>query len=350
MTGEKSSGTMLAEVNVKRIIIIIILLLLTYFVMDGKTIPLPDVLRPEFIEIYQNRVYIVEGPQVHIYRLKDFSHIKTFGREGEGPQEFKTHPTLGVRLTFDKNNLLVTSLNKLSVYDLTGNYQKETATAFLTTGGLFPVQHNGTFFLSDGRYREGKIAYNTMNLYDAQFKKVKEIAKYVKNEQRGRKIDPMNPGFPKYQVYDNKIFSEESDRVINVFASDGQKITTITPKDEERPITKAYKDRFFAFLDKWDPQEFDRLKGRFLFPANFPVIHNFKVADHRVYIVTWKQKKGAQEIKILSFDNKLIKTAYCPNLKANPMYLAPFTIAGGKIYHLHDNPDTETWELMVTIL
>jgi hypothetical protein len=318
--------------------------------MDGKTIPLPDILKPELIEIYNNRIYIVEGPQVHIYALKDFTHIKTFGREGEGPREFKTYFAFGVRISFYKDQLLATSVGRISFFDLEGNYQKETATTFISTGGLKQLEHNGPLFLSDGRYKEGKIAYNTMILYDAQFKKIKEVAKYIKNEQLGGKVDPMNPGFPKYQVYDNKIFSEEGDRVINVFAADGKKITTISPTDEKMPITSTYKNEFYAFLKNQDPQEFHRLKNRFEFPGYFPVIHNFKVADNRVYIVTWKQKNEAQQIKIFTLDGKHTTTAYCPNLKIDPMYLAPFAVHNGAVYHIADNPDTETWELIVTPL
>lgn len=52
MTTHFKSCTLVLEVDMKRIIIILILILLTYFIMDGKSIPPSNETKPQLIEIY----------------------------------------------------------------------------------------------------------------------------------------------------------------------------------------------------------------------------------------------------------------------------------------------------------
>ena len=65
MTTHFKSCTLVLEVDMKRIIIILILILLTYFLMIGKSIPLPGLTKPQLIGIY----HIHDNPDTETWEL-----------------------------------------------------------------------------------------------------------------------------------------------------------------------------------------------------------------------------------------------------------------------------------------
>ncbi len=72
----------------KKIIIILLLILAVSFAFAGKVKTLPELSNPDGIYTSENRLAITEGTTVYLYSLPDLKHIKTFGKKGEGPQEF----------------------------------------------------------------------------------------------------------------------------------------------------------------------------------------------------------------------------------------------------------------------
>ena len=48
-----------------------------------------ELLKPNRIYLDQDRIYITERTKVFVYSLKDYKLINTFGKQGEGPGEFK---------------------------------------------------------------------------------------------------------------------------------------------------------------------------------------------------------------------------------------------------------------------
>jgi hypothetical protein len=73
--------------------------------------------------------------------------------------------------------------------------------------------------------------------------------------------------------------------------------------------------------------------------------------DDKIYITTFKEVKGQNQMVILDLNGKLIKKTLVPLLNVNmvvPVLFHFYTIANNKIYRLEENPDSETWELFVT--
>ncbi|MFC2155329.1 hypothetical protein ACFLRB_02405 [Acidobacteriota bacterium] len=89
--------------------------------LSGKVVPLPDLLNPNVIMADNDRLYIADGTSIFIYSAKDFSLLKKFGREGEGPREFldKIY-TIGVQGEY----LTVNSVAKLSFFTKDGQFVK----------------------------------------------------------------------------------------------------------------------------------------------------------------------------------------------------------------------------------
>lgn len=91
---------------------LLILFLVLSTVISARVVPLPEVIRPHYISVDSDQLYICEHEKVSIYSLKDFNRIKKFGKKGEGPQEFKS----AVHVNCQEDYLVIESSDKLSFF------------------------------------------------------------------------------------------------------------------------------------------------------------------------------------------------------------------------------------------
>lgn len=119
-----------------RNILIILLYILLLFCISAspayteKPAEFPDIVNPDNFIISGNRLYISEDAVISIYSGKDFSLVKRFGTEGEGPKEFFINRARGwdmLQIFIDNNRLVVNSSGvKFTYHTLDGEYIKET--------------------------------------------------------------------------------------------------------------------------------------------------------------------------------------------------------------------------------
>ena len=95
----------------------ILLVLCTSVVLPGKIVPLPGHLNPKAVYANGDQIYITEEASIYIYGREDFKLRKKFGREGEGPQEFRGFGSLYVYPDY----LLVNSTGRISFFTRPGN-------------------------------------------------------------------------------------------------------------------------------------------------------------------------------------------------------------------------------------
>ena len=61
-----------------------------------KIIPLPDLIQPHTMVVDKDQLFIRDsGSSIFIYSLSNFSLIKKFGKQGQGPGEFHDSPLTG---------------------------------------------------------------------------------------------------------------------------------------------------------------------------------------------------------------------------------------------------------------
>jgi len=308
-----------------------------------QTIPMPGLEKPVQIAVGTDSIYIVDGTSICIYALKDFSLIKKFGTQGEGPGEFRKWADVQVM----PDHLLINSQTRLSIFSTEGEFIKETNPGFYSLKTFQPV---GKRFVNLGFIKEKDRIWYLLNLYDRDLKKVKTLCRLTRNEQADKmKIDALDVGFPKLHVYKDLIYAEELDREIYVFNDAGEKLAVIRPKDEKRPVTDTYKKKFFYYLEKSDRQEYLRVKPQLRFPATFPAIMDFRVADDRIYILTFTNiEPNLTEVHIYDLKGKFLKKVYFKDIEISPLLLYPFTVKDGKLYRIYDNEKTEQWELVIS--
>ena len=98
----------------RKITFILLVIFMSSFILETRIVHLEEILKPVTINLDKDQIYITEGASIYIYSLKDFKFVKKFGKEGEGPHEFKIIPQLPLIINVQTDKLLVNSLGKIS--------------------------------------------------------------------------------------------------------------------------------------------------------------------------------------------------------------------------------------------
>jgi hypothetical protein len=337
----------------KLLISFLAVLFLTCLVSAAKVAVLSELQRPASITVDGNQFFITEGINVYIYSAKDYSLQKKFGKEGEGPQEFKHHPnpmSESIRIIVQPKEILVNSIGKISYFTRKGEFIREMR-AMLSLGGYIPV---GNHMAGFGFDQKDNTRYITLNICSPQCVKEKEFFRVKTLIQDGKSIDPIKMSVAKLvatiYVEDNKMFYRGEDQKIYAFAENGNQIYSITPEYEKVKFTEEFKNRYINFSenDYRYKYVYQQDKNRIKWPEYFPLIRDLQVANKKIYIITFNSINDKKECYIYdSANGKFIKKAFLPLVEQNVQELYPYTIKNGKVYQLVENLDEEKWELHV---
>lgn len=331
----------------RRFVFILLLMLFSVFCFGEKLAGLPELFRPRYLAIdpYAPQFYVCEGALVYIYSLEDFSLKGKFGKAGEGPQEFTAFGGEGVIVFPQEDHLLINSFGKVSFFTKGGKYIKEFNTRAVSMFGLFQPVGKGYAGLGFTRDEKAQSVAFTVNIYDDKFKKVKELQK-LQFMQRGNFRFPMSN--PIFYTMDNKIIAPEArEFILNIYDTNGKKISSITHPYERPKITDDYKKKLDHYF-KTDPNTrayYDRIKQMLKFDDYFPAIQFFIAADKKVYVQTYMETDGKYEFFIFDLEGKLLKRLFLPVAYRNPTRFDPYTFSRNKFYQLIENEDEEEWEL-----
>lgn len=329
-------------------IVSVILLLTAGAVYARQVVPLKGVVRPQGLEVDDSRFYITAGTEVFIYTLNDFKLVKRFGKKGEGPQEFVVMPGVPLAPFARTNELLITSMGKLSFFSKDGVFKRE----LKTKGARFYLLPAADGFLGMGMTRDKGVVYQTVNIYDSKLDPVREVYRQEFPEQSSGAIKVFDKSFS-YEYYDNKIFIPHgTDLIIRVLDLQGKPLYSMGDKGFERPrVNEIHKQQVKTFL-RTSPDskaQYEAIKERLAFPTHFPAISYFWVNGGNVYLMTWKEKSvGSQEFEFYIFDVKgnflKKKFVHIPFSEIAPQRVIVYK---GKVYHLAENEKTETYELHI---
>lgn len=333
-----------------RKILPLILILTVWGVGFTKTVvPLPDLLKPANIFLDDKQIYVTEGTSIFIYSLKDHRLIKKFGKEGEGPEEFKVLPQLQLLLNVSTENIIVNSFGKVSHFTKSGVFIREEK---VKGGFVFVLLPLGKNLAGQGVTQENNIRYRSVNIYDQQLNKIKEIAKVEDNFQGpGQGFRVLHEAFA-HQTLGNRLYvAKEKDFVINVYDQDGKELSPITVSYDLVPMTQEKKDEIVEFVET-DPstKAFSELLKPLRFPATFPAVFTMFAADKKLYVMTWRRENGKNEFYIFDNDGKLLKKSVLPMQYRNAFLPEPFAIQNNEFYQVVENEETEEWELHITKL
>lgn len=333
----------------RKLIVLILVLMGATVLFAAKVATLDGLKRPFFIKADEGRFYITDGPTVSIYSLKDYSLIKKFGKEGEGPREFKLNNrnARGVMIALTEDKIVVNSVGRLSFFSKDGKYLGEKQTA--GSGSRFqPVGDD--IYMGEGFGNENNINYSLRHLYDSNFKRGMEVYKRESFFQPRGALNPFYFLSPVVEIYKEKIFINGVDNQVYVFDNTGKKLYTITFEHEKLKITDDYKKGVHGWY-KTNPgakRFYHLIKDRLDFPEYFPGIRMFNVADGKVYILTYKKKDEKSKFVVMDVNGKPLKKLFVHFAERDLRTFAPYTIKNDKLYQLVETEDNEAWELHVS--
>ncbi len=342
----------------RKILLLLILLLLAFLLSSEvkppskplmkKLASFPDILKPGMIIVRGGRLFVTEGATVSIYSMKDFILIKKFGKPGEGPREFKLDQ-FGGQLIIDvlPEYILVNSLGKLSYFTFNGDFIKAKRNP-----AAFYIQPIGENFVGmSTTIDEGNTRFRTVNLYDPDLKKIREIYRQEHNiqVQKGKGIYLLKAAFV-YYVVGNKIFISGKDGfVIDIYNEKGQLISTIERKNyNKRKVIDAEKAEIHRILKRQYKERYEFYKNTVTFAPHFPAIAGIFVRNQMVYVLTNKEINEMWEMFVFDLEGKYIKKIFVPMAKKDMFSPYPTDIRDGKVYQLIEDEENEVWELHVT--
>lgn len=331
---------------------ILFIFLFASFSFAKKVATLPELNNPFGLHIDVDGIFITEGVTIYIYSSKDYSLIKKFGREGEGPGEILLRRRGGsteIGLIVENDHIIATSVSKSVYFTKNGQFIKEIRVPSI---GRIAVPLDNLFVTQNYIREEDQTLYHGVVIYDSNFKEIKEIYRHEHGIQwrRGWNIaKPFNPLtiIPvNFEICDKKIFVIPGDRSnVLVFNKEGKEIFSITNKDEllkfmERDKKKIVDDyKHIPVLDR----AYQTNKKLFKFPKYFPPIHWFYIdpVERKVYLETEKRENDKAKHIVFDFTGKLLEKIMIP-------YQGILKIYNGKLYQLIENEDEEEWELHIT--
>jgi len=304
--------------------------------------------QPEGLNIGNGYIYIQEKATIFMYNLKDYKFVGKFGKEGEGPREFKMDAfgsPLGV--TPYKGNVYVTSIGKLSIFSKIGEYIKEYKVK--PYDGFYPLGKN-YICLSTAPIEENSQGFVfALFLADENLKKGKLLYKSDVEVGANAKFD--FPTTPFYSgIVGDKLFIIAGIHgfAIDAFDDNGEKLYRIKTDYKRLKIPPSYKDKTLKWF-KTSPnyrQYYEYVKNRISFKDYYPPIYTMIVDKDTIYVMTNKLKKDQRECIVMDLKGNEKKRVYLPVPENYGLdFTFHFMISDNYFYKLEENIDEESWEL-----
>lgn len=333
----------------KKIFVFTLIMCCAGFLSAEKVATFPELANPGSPVINDNYIYIQDGISINIYSLPDFKLKKKFGKEGEGPREFKRAIYWwGIR----GDSLVVQSRRRLTYFSKDGDYIKEMNLRSLNSF-FIPV---GKRFVGLRNFIEKKNFYFKFRLFDENHEFLKFVLSYKNSYQKGKPFNSLYElDWPLYKTCSGKIFidNREKDSIIDVFDSNGDRLFSIGQEIEAKKVTAEDRRIYTNFFknSRGFREFYEEHKRYFKYPDYFPKVRGFRLADNKVYVQTYERKGRYSRFVIYDMSSgKRLGEKMVPLLKSDELFYYPFSIKDGKLYQWFWNQDTETWELHVSDL
>jgi len=296
------------------------------------------------VKIGDDRIFITEDFGVNIFRLKDFSFIKKFGKKGEGPGEFLGY----IELSFFDGHLYVNSFGKLSIFEKTGRLLREIKPKDSLANRFAPF--NGKFIGQSYEVDKERNRFRLINIYDKDLSREKKIIKEPHKNSLEKGITIFDTTF-RAKIFGDRIY------VVN---GRGFKIDIYDRSLNKKVIKRDYQRVKFGVKDK--QKAIDNLKSdprlksfaaeilkRQRYPDYYPSVQGLYDNGDDLFVMTYRWKGDSIEFFVFDKSGNYKKQIFIP-FKMKSIYEAfPWDIKGDKFYQLIENEDEE-WVLMETIL
>ncbi len=339
-----------------KIFILLLITCLTATLMTAKntgTIPQPP--NPGQLTVCAEGIYVFD--RFTIYRYShDLKPLGSFGREGEGPGELKKNRFHQNFMFLLPDRIFVDTVDKMLLFSKTGKLLEERKkgrnlwTQTLPAGNRFVVKQLDR--------SDNKREFITIVLYNSKLEKIKELYRQISPIQI-TSLDILYDS-PYLWTTDDKIFIEQSPKgfLISVYDTEGKHLYNIDKPYEKIKVTPEDREKGLQFYKETQFVKdigFDEIKKRvkFLSTDIFHPIQHFRVIGKKLYVKTFKRKKGMEEYVVMDLKGKELARHYLPPVAKTPLSAQIngidkqlYGFYNDAFYYLKENEEEE-WELHV---
>jgi hypothetical protein len=339
---------------------------------ETQVIPMPDVIEPVTLVVYNGKIIIPEAMHISIFSLKDFRLQKKFGNRGDGPGEFRYPP----HITAFPDYLLANSSGKLIYYSHDGDFIRETKLPFsynYEAWPLLPVGDNYVGFpMEIERINPGELKLRHVGrLYDPDFKPVKMICTGIPPlvppppppAQEGSQPRPTPkqdfetiPEYVDYAIAGEKIFVADNRKGMSIAVYDwkGNLLKEIENEQKAFRVPQEYREACMERLREQPNWESLDRQFNFKFKEYFPAFFSFKVRDNKIYLTTYAKEEEKYEVAIMDLEGRILKRSFSFPLPPYQDVTYRFTLFSNayeifddKVYYLAYNYDADIYELHI---
>lgn len=339
---------------------------------ETQVIPMPDVIEPVTIVVYNGKIIIPEATHISIFSLEDFSLVKKFGNRGDGPGEFRYPPHIKAFPDY----LLANTSGKLIYYSHDGDFIRETKLPFsynYETWPLLPVGDNYVGFpMEIEKINPGELKLRHVGrLYDPDFKPIKMICPGIPPlvppppppPQEGSRPRPTPkqdfetiPEYVDYTIVGDKIFVADNRKGISVAVYDwrGNLLKEIENEQKTLRVPKEYIEACMKRLQEQPGWESLNRQFNFRFREYFPAFFSFKVADDKIYLTTYAKEEEKYEVVVMDLEGRLLRRSFSFPLPPYQEITYRFTLFSNayeiyedKVYYLAYNYENDIYELHI---
>lgn len=307
-----------------------------------QPVALPSLEKPDAVVVNGAFIAVADGVSVKLFDNNTCRLIRTIGREGQGPGEFQdfAYPQLL------PEQILVSSTNKISYFTYKGELIKEKKHDLVVSYVLAVKDRYvaSVIIRPEDRSEDFQMAYN---LYDSNFRKIREL-------HRGEWLIKKNRRRGFFEIFfyetagDKIVLAHRQGFVIEILDADGNVIQTIEPEYQPIPFTNKDKERVIKYWREergYNREQVESLEKRTDFPDYYPPLLTGRIADGKIYAVTYINKEGRQECLVYDVDGRFIKRTWLPLTMAAPNFASPFAIWGDSLYQLIYDDKDGVWKL-----
>lgn len=319
--------------------LLVLFILCIFSPLHGKKVAvLEEAMKPWDMVIDNGQLFVADKKVIHIYKLPDFKWVKTFGKAGEGPGEFKTRPYL----TPYPEYLLINSEGKVMYFSRQGEFLREKRIDYWLNA-VYPA---GNRFFSTKTRIDRKLdkRFKDFVLLDDSFKTAKVFFSWERpsyRESEARRIVKFMRPLIFSQAYQDKFFIGDNGKgfYIGVYNAEGDQEYVFNRKYRKRRVTDKYKSRHLKELKKNKSYQRYYQGMTFDYPDYFPAYRYFEILDGRIFVHLYRADGKKGDFVLLDLKGNLLKEG---RIKPDAM----FTLYKDKIYYFVDNEETEEWELI----
>jgi len=336
----------------KTLFVFLSVLLCSMALFSEKVADLHELNKPHAIECDGEKFYIVDEATVHMYSMKDFKYIGSFGKRGDGPMELVPDSEIPIQIFLLRDSVFLSSRLKAVTFTKTGKPVSETVFHDYYTS-IVPFKKNYVVVqLSD--YTQNADIYNVILTPDFKIKR-KLIA--FERPLIGKKNKPgiSLPLFTFLSAANEKlyIYNQYHEKEFFIFNTEGKVIKRIKVPLPKIKVTESIKDDILEYLKmsrvykKYGLKE-ETLKETVFFREYLPSVKVFKIKDGIIYIMTNEKKGKTFKFVLMDLKGKILKSLFLPVNFYDLFQIGIHTtycFDKNTYYYLVDNADAETWEL-----